>query len=116
MAHARYYSPRLDRELISRLYHQAQAERLPMLRPETTRLKWSCSRAQQRNRFVLAGEGNCVPHRGCRRTSSTSKLSCPPACAAMITTLPAWRIVSRHEKPCAEGSQPAALACSSVQS
>ncbi len=30
MAHARYYSPRLDRELISRLYHQAQAERVPM--------------------------------------------------------------------------------------
>ena len=30
MAHARYYSPRLDRELISRLYHQAKAERVPM--------------------------------------------------------------------------------------
>ncbi len=30
MAHARYYSPRLDRELISRLYHQARAECVPM--------------------------------------------------------------------------------------
>ncbi len=30
MAHARYYSPRLERDLISRLYHQAQAERVPM--------------------------------------------------------------------------------------
>jgi hypothetical protein len=30
MGNARYYSPRLDRDLISRLYHQAQAERVPM--------------------------------------------------------------------------------------
>jgi len=30
MAHARYYSPRLDRDLITRLYHQARTERVPM--------------------------------------------------------------------------------------
>ena len=30
MAHPRYYSPRLDRDLVSRLYHQARAERMPM--------------------------------------------------------------------------------------
>ena len=30
MAHARYYSPRLDRDLIARLYHQARVERVPM--------------------------------------------------------------------------------------
>lgn len=30
MAQAKYYSPRLDRDLISRLYHQAQNERVPM--------------------------------------------------------------------------------------
>ncbi len=30
MAKAKYYSPRLDRDLISRLYHQAQAEGVPM--------------------------------------------------------------------------------------
>ena len=30
MAQAKYYSPRLDRDLISRLYHQAQTERVPM--------------------------------------------------------------------------------------
>ena len=30
MAHPRYYSPRLDRELITRLYHQARTERVPM--------------------------------------------------------------------------------------
>jgi hypothetical protein len=30
MASAKYYSPRLDRDLISLLYHQAQAERVPM--------------------------------------------------------------------------------------
>jgi hypothetical protein len=30
MASAKYYSPRLDRDLISQLYHQAQAERVPM--------------------------------------------------------------------------------------
>ena len=29
MALARYYSPRLERDLISRLYHQAKAERVP---------------------------------------------------------------------------------------
>ena len=30
MARAPYYSPRLDRDLISRLYRQAKAERVPM--------------------------------------------------------------------------------------
>ncbi len=30
MALARYYSPRLERDLISRLYHQAKSERVPM--------------------------------------------------------------------------------------
>ena len=30
MARARYYSPRLERDLISQLYRQAQAERVPM--------------------------------------------------------------------------------------
>jgi len=30
MAQSRYYSPRLDRDLISRLYHRARAERIPM--------------------------------------------------------------------------------------
>jgi hypothetical protein len=30
MAQAKYYSPRLDRDLISRLYHQAQSEGVPM--------------------------------------------------------------------------------------
>ncbi|MEP6673470.1 MAG: hypothetical protein ABJF10_30260 [Chthoniobacter sp.] len=30
MAKARYYSPRLDRDLITRLYHQARTERVPM--------------------------------------------------------------------------------------
>ena len=31
MAHAnKYYSPRLDRTLVSRLYHEAKAQRVPM--------------------------------------------------------------------------------------
>lgn len=30
MAHSRYYSSRLDRDLVSRLYHQARTERVPM--------------------------------------------------------------------------------------
>jgi len=30
MAHAKYYSPRLDHDLIARLYHQARTERIPM--------------------------------------------------------------------------------------
>ena len=31
MAHAtKYYSPRLDRALVTRLYHEAKAQRLPM--------------------------------------------------------------------------------------
>ena len=30
MARAKYYSPRLERDLVSQLYHQAQAERVPM--------------------------------------------------------------------------------------
>ena len=32
MAHARYYSPRLERPLISALYHAAKARRIPMTR------------------------------------------------------------------------------------
>jgi hypothetical protein len=30
MAQSRYYSPRLDRDLIARLYHQAKTQRVPM--------------------------------------------------------------------------------------
>ena len=30
MACAKYYSPRLERDLISQLYHQARTERVPM--------------------------------------------------------------------------------------
>ena len=32
MAHARYYSPRLERPLITALYHAAKAQRIPMTR------------------------------------------------------------------------------------
>ena len=32
MAHAPYYSPRLDRPLITALYHAAKAKRIPMTR------------------------------------------------------------------------------------
>ena len=32
MAHARYYSPRLERPIISALYHAAKARRIPMTR------------------------------------------------------------------------------------
>ena len=32
MAFARYYSPRLERDLISRLYHQAKALLMPTTR------------------------------------------------------------------------------------
>lgn len=32
MAHAKWYSPQLRRDLVSRLYHRAKAERLPMTR------------------------------------------------------------------------------------
>jgi hypothetical protein len=32
MAHARWYSPQLRRDLVSRLYHRAKAEKLPMTR------------------------------------------------------------------------------------
>ena len=32
MAHTRYYSPRLERPLISALYHAAKAKRIPMTR------------------------------------------------------------------------------------
>ena len=30
MAYAKYYSPRLDRDLVTRLYHEAKAQRVPM--------------------------------------------------------------------------------------
>lgn len=32
MAHAKWYSPQLRRDLVSRLYHHAKAEKLPMTR------------------------------------------------------------------------------------
>lgn len=32
MAHSRYYSPRLERPLITALYHAAKAQRIPMTR------------------------------------------------------------------------------------
>ena len=32
MAHSHYYSPRLERSLISALYHAAKARRIPMTR------------------------------------------------------------------------------------
>jgi len=32
MAHTRYYSPRLERPLITALYHAAKARRIPMTR------------------------------------------------------------------------------------
>lgn len=32
MAHSRYYSPRLERPLISALYHAAKAQSIPMTR------------------------------------------------------------------------------------
>ena len=32
MAQSRYYSPRIERGLITRLYHAAKAERMPMTR------------------------------------------------------------------------------------
>ena len=32
MAHSRYYSPRLERPLITALYHAAKARRIPMTR------------------------------------------------------------------------------------
>ncbi len=32
MAHARYYSPRLERPLITALYHAAKVRRIPMTR------------------------------------------------------------------------------------
>jgi hypothetical protein len=32
MAHERYYTPRLERDLIASLYHAAKARRIPMTR------------------------------------------------------------------------------------
>jgi len=39
MAHARYYSPRLDRDLISPLYHAAKSRRVPMTRLASTLIR-----------------------------------------------------------------------------
>jgi len=61
------------------------------------------------------GRGRCA-QRGSSRTSSRSKRSWAPDSAAMMTRRPAWRTVSRQEKPIGEGAQPAARACASVQS
>ena len=41
MARARYYSPQLDRDLVTSLYHAAQARRIPMTRLASSLVRWA---------------------------------------------------------------------------
>ena len=43
MATAKYYSPRLDRDLISPLYHAAKSRRVPMTRLASTLIREALS-------------------------------------------------------------------------
>ena len=57
MPRARYYTPRLDQNLISPLYHAAKAKRIPM-----TRLASSLVRAGLAVLGGSDGGGSCVVH------------------------------------------------------
>ena len=56
MAYARYYSPRLERDLISRLYHQAQAERVPMTALASRLVREGLADANRETTSVVAEE------------------------------------------------------------
>jgi len=44
LASAKYYSPRLERDLISPLYHAAKVQRMPMTRLASTLIREGLSR------------------------------------------------------------------------
>jgi len=48
MAHARYYSPRLERPLISALYHAAKARRIPMTQLASSLVREGLERMEER--------------------------------------------------------------------
>ena len=50
MAAAKYYSPRLDRDLISPLYHAAKSRRVPMTRLASTLIREALSRFNESGR------------------------------------------------------------------
>jgi hypothetical protein len=50
MARARYYTPQLDRDLVTSLYHAAQARRIPMTRLASSLVREGLARL---------GEGDC---------------------------------------------------------
>ena len=56
MAHARYYSPRLERELISRLYHQAKSERVPMTALASRLVREGLAGRERENSCIVAEE------------------------------------------------------------
>ena len=56
MAPARYYSPRLDRDLISRLYHQAKSERVPMTALASRLVREGLAGKDRETRSIVAEE------------------------------------------------------------
>ena len=66
MAQAKYYSPRLDRALVTRLYHEAKAQRIPMtvLTNRLVESGLSYQRANTSERSIVAEEPTvCDPAR-----------------------------------------------------
>ncbi len=57
MAHPPYYSPRLDRDLISQLYHAAKARRIPMTRLASSLVREGLARLGKGD-----GGESCVVH------------------------------------------------------
>ena len=56
MAHAKYYSPRLDRALVTRLYHEAKAQRVPMTVLTNRLVESALSLLEQPRECVVAEE------------------------------------------------------------
>ena len=64
MALARYYSPRLDRDLISRLYHQAKSERVPMTALASRFVREGLEEREREHQCIVAEEPSAPDPRG----------------------------------------------------
>ena len=56
MAHAKYYSPRLERDLISPLYHAAKARRIPMTQLVSSLVREGLADRERENSCIVAEE------------------------------------------------------------
>jgi hypothetical protein len=71
MARARYYSPRLDRDVVSALFHRAKARRVPMTQLATELLRAALKPA-------VSADGEDQPRAFFNSDSNTRPIPPPP--------------------------------------